>query len=66
MELKRNREISIKSWINDKVISDESWEIWSNDEEDVLYILMKDPQSGAEVKLKIEKSTQSTTESPNS
>jgi len=63
MELKRNREISIKSWINDKVMSDESWEIWSADEGDNLYILMKDPQSGTEIKFKVEKTT---TESPKS
>lgn len=56
MKLDRNREITIKSWLNQTVISDEKWEIFSSEEDDTFYIFAKDPITGNELKLKIDKS----------
>ncbi len=59
MNLKRNREITIKSWLNQTQITDDTWEIYSRDENDILFIFAKDPKTGNELKLKVEKSTKS-------
>lgn len=63
MNLKRNREITIKSWLNQTQITDDNWEIFSNDDDDVFYIYAKDPKTGNELKLKIEKSVEISDES---
>lgn len=56
MQLKRNKEITMKAWLNDVVISDENWEVYSEDLEDILYVFAKDVVTGNQLKLKIEKS----------
>jgi hypothetical protein len=56
MQLKRNKEITLKTWLNDVVISDENWEVYSEDLEDILYVFAKDVVTGNQLKLKIEKS----------
>ena len=56
MQLKRNKEITVKAWLNDVVISDENWEVYSEDLEDILYVFAKDVVTGNQLKIKIEKS----------
>ena len=56
MQLKRNKEITVKAWLNDAVISDENWEVYSEDLEDILYVFAKDAVTGNQLKIKIEKS----------
>jgi hypothetical protein len=60
MELRRNRQISIKAWYNESYLVDESdkWEVFSKEEDDVLYIFVKDSVNGNQLKLKIEKSAE--------
>ena len=55
MELKRNKEITLKAWLNEIVISDENWEVYSEDAGDILYVFAKDAVTGNQLKLKIEK-----------
>lgn len=56
MKLKQNSTIKLKSWLNDSVISDENWEVFSNDETDgILYIFAKCPTTGNQIKFKFEK-----------
>ena len=62
MNLKINNEITIKSWLNETQITDDTWEIYSRDENDVLFIFAKDPKTGNEMKIKVEKSAKSTEE----
>ncbi len=66
MELKRNREIRIKAWYNQSELVNDSdkWEVFSKDEEDTLYIFVKDSLNGNQLKLKIEKSAEIKEESP--
>jgi len=57
MKLKRNREITIKSWLNETVISDENWEVYSEEIDDSVFIFAKDPTTGNQLKIKMEKIT---------
>jgi hypothetical protein len=59
MELKRNRQISLKAWYNQSELVDgsENWEVFSKDEEDTLYIFVKD-SNGNELKLRIDKTAE--------
>jgi hypothetical protein len=68
MELKRNREIRIKAWYNQSelVTDSDKWEVFSKDEEDTLYIFVKDSLNGNQLKLKIEKSAEIKEESSKS
>ena len=60
MELKRNKQISIKAWYNQSELVDatEKWEVFSKDEEDTLYIFVKDKINGNQLKLKVEKTAE--------
>jgi hypothetical protein len=60
MELKRNRQISIKAWYNQSELVNDSdkWEVFSKDEDDTLYIFVKDSVNGNQLKLKIEKTAE--------
>jgi hypothetical protein len=58
MELKRNREVSLRVWHNEQEIVDQSedWEVFSNDkEDDTIYIFVKNPKTGKQLKIKVEK-----------
>lgn len=56
MNLKRNEEVKIKAWFNDQPICDSNWLVFSQEEDDTLYIFVKDPNSESQMKFKIEKS----------
>jgi hypothetical protein len=56
MNLKLNSEIKISAWLDSDLICNSDWSVYSGgDEDDVFYILVKDPQSDRELKFKIEK-----------
>lgn len=55
MNLKRNEEVKIKTWFNDQLICDSNWLVFSQEEDDTLYIFVKDPNSDSQMKFKIEK-----------
>jgi hypothetical protein len=58
MELNRNREVSIRAWYNESELVDESenWEVFSKEEEDIMYIFVKNPKTNNQLKLRIIKS----------
>ena len=58
MELKRNREVSVRAWYNESELVNESenWEVYSKEEEDTLYIFVKNPKTNNQLKLRIIKS----------
>ncbi len=56
MNLKRNTEIKISAWNNEELICNSDWEVYSQEEEDIFYILVKDPSTEKQIKFKIEKS----------
>ena len=58
MELNRNREGSIRAWDNESELVDESenWEVFSKEEEDTMYIFVKNPKTNNQLKLRIIKS----------
>jgi hypothetical protein len=54
LKLKREENISIRTWINDKPITDETWEVYSNTEdEDLLQVILKNGTTNAQFKLEI-------------
>lgn len=58
MELNRNREVSIRAWYNESELVDENenWEVFSKEEEDIMYIFVKNPKTNNQLKLRIIKS----------
>lgn len=55
MKLKLNKEIKVKAWHNGKVITDGNWDVYSEQQDDDLFIFVKNASSNEELKLKIEK-----------
>jgi hypothetical protein len=55
MNLKRNEQIKITAWSEDNLICNSDWEVYSQEEEDTLYIFVKDPNSEKQIKFKMEK-----------
>jgi hypothetical protein len=61
MQLRLNREdnIIVKSWINDKAITDDTWEVYSNTENsDAITLLVQNKTSNNKFKLEIIKTIQ--------
>jgi hypothetical protein len=56
MNLKRNQEIKVSAWVDDNLVCNPDWEVYSQEEEDTLYIFVKDPNTEKQIKFKIEKS----------
>lgn len=58
MNLKKNKQVKVISWINSQLFSDQNWEVFTEEDEfeDVIYFLVKDPETNNEIKFKIEKS----------
>ena len=52
--LKRHQNIKVHTWVNDNPITDANWEVWGTFEsDDDLYILVKDPINGNQLKINI-------------
>lgn len=58
MNLKRNSEVKITTWINSQLFSTPNWEVFTEEVEmdNAIYFLVKDPVTQNEIKFKIEKS----------
>lgn len=63
MNLRNNTEVKIKAWYNENQITDDNWLIYSEDNEETFWIFMKDPSGTNQLKLKIEKSQESSSKS---
>ncbi len=67
MDLKRREDTKITTWVNEKQVSDNNWEVYAEIQDDIIYFMTKNPKNNEFVKFKIEKSTIiSETESTNS
>jgi hypothetical protein len=56
LRLSKEENLTVKSWINDKQITDSSWEVYSNSEDDNnLIIVLQNNTSNAKVRLEITK-----------
>jgi hypothetical protein len=56
LRLSKEENLTVKSWINDKQITDSSWEVYSNSEDDNnLIIVLQNKTSNAKVRLEITK-----------
>ena len=56
MNLKRNQEIKVSAWVDADQVCNSDWEVYSQEEDDIFYIFVKDPSSEKQIKFKIEKS----------
>ena len=56
MNLKRNEQVKVTAWADENLICNSDWEVYSHEEEDNLYIFVKDPNTEKQIKFKIEKS----------
>jgi hypothetical protein len=60
MNLKRNREVKVTAWINSHLVANSDWEVYTQEEEsdNTIYFFVKDPNTDAQFKFKIEKTDQ--------
>ena len=68
LELKRKEDLAVSSWINDRPISTDDWEVYGYDKEkDSLIILLKEPNTANQIRIEIKKvhKPQPTTSKPN-
>jgi hypothetical protein len=57
MKLIRRDEITVTSWINDKIISTPNWQVFAEIENDSLFFSIQEPGTGNQLKIKIDKIT---------
>lgn len=58
IKFKKQESITVKSSINDRIITDDSWEVFSNsDTEDNLFLLIKSKDEKNTLKIEILKNT---------
>jgi hypothetical protein len=55
MNLKRNNQVKVTAWYNTDLICNQNWHVHSSDSDDEIYIVVKDPMTNTELKIKIEK-----------
>jgi hypothetical protein len=56
LELKRKDDLAVSSWINDRPISTDDWEVYGYDKEkDSLIILLKEPNGANQIRIEIKK-----------
>ena len=70
IKLSRREDITVSSWINDRVITNPEWEVYSQDDsdDDVILIVLIDRKTNNQVKIEIKKYTKNNenVEVPNS
>lgn len=69
LKLKKREDVSISSWINDKPITNQDWEVFSHEEanDDTILLVLLDRQSNNQVKIEIKKYVKhENSEAPNS
>jgi hypothetical protein len=57
MKLIRRDDITITTWINEKVISNPDWQVFAEIENDTLFFSIQEPETGNQLKIKIDKHT---------
>ena len=57
MKLNRREDITITSWINDKLISNSDWQVFGEFEDDNLFLSVQEPNTNNQLKIKITKTT---------
>lgn len=57
MKLTRRDDITVTSWINDKIISNQDWQVFAEIENDSLFFSIQEPNTGNQLKIKIDKHT---------
>lgn len=59
LKLSRREDITISSWINDRSITTQDWEVYSQDDskEDVILLVLIDRKTNNQVKIEIKKYT---------
>lgn len=55
MKLTRRDDVTVTSWINDKIISNTDWQVFAEIENDTLFFSVQEPETGNQLKIKIEK-----------
>jgi|LakMenEpi03Aug12_release.lakeMendotaPanAssembly.Ray.scaffolds.fasta_scaffold3693109_2 hypothetical protein len=57
MNLKKNKQVKVITWVNSQLFSDQGWEVFTEEDQfdDAIYFLVKDPETNNEIKFKIEK-----------
>lgn len=55
MNLKRNNQVKVTSWYNTDLICNQNWHVYSSEADNEIYIVVKDPMTNTELKIKIEK-----------
>jgi hypothetical protein len=57
VKLDRKFDISVRSWINDKPITDDNWHVFYTDTNNEMLIVLMDPINNTEVKIEVVKKT---------
>ena len=55
VKLDRKYDISVRSWINDKPITDDSWQVFHTDNESEIFIVLVDEKTNTQVKIEVVK-----------
>ena len=57
IKLKKREDVSVSSWINDKPITNQDWEVFSYEEanDDTIFLVLVDRKSNNQVKIEIKK-----------
>ena len=55
MKLTRRDDVTVTSWINDKIISNTDWQVFAEIENDTLFFSVQEPGTGNQLKIKIDK-----------
>ena len=65
MKVTRREDVTVTSWINDKIISNSDWQVFAEIENDTLFFSVQEPGTGNQLKIKIDKITKEITKDEN-
>jgi hypothetical protein len=65
MQLIRREDITVTSWINEKIISNPDWQVFAEIQNDTLFFSVQEPGTGNQLKIKIDKITKEITKDEN-
>jgi hypothetical protein len=55
VKLDRKYDVSVRSWINDKPITDDTWQVFHTDTDSEILIVLVDEKSNTQVKIEVTK-----------
>ena len=55
VKLDRKFDISVRSWINERPITDDSWQVYYTDTNNEMLIVLMDPTNNTQVKIEVVK-----------